>query len=134
MSKLRSALVALPFLLAGGAAFAGSFSGSYQVTVKKSSPAGYDGPYCVTLSDDGSVLGWAHSGPVTIKNSQGKGQGFFFVAGKSIMVTISYQGADVVFSGPVGKGGLIGAASVVGVENGAPVLSGIITSGPKGSC
>jgi hypothetical protein len=134
MKTLHRLLLALPLLAAAGAAHAAGYSGNYLVTFTHAHPNGGSGgngnQYCFTLVDDGSVLGWAHGGPLSIS---GGVAGQFFVAGKTLAGSFSFSGADVVITG-IASGGVLNATAWAAVLNGLPVASGEVKTGAKGSC
>jgi uncharacterized membrane protein len=138
MKMLFILAAALPVVLAAGAANAASFSGNYAVTISHSKYA--NGPYCLTLTDNGG-LGWPHSGQASL-TGEGVGgtlpYGTFQLMNNTVVVTIqesgdSGQNAGLVFSAPSSNGN-IAKGIYDQVYGGEEFDSGLVAFGAKGGC
>jgi len=130
MENRYSSLMAAIVLSTPPAAYAGSLTGNYNLTFNQIHPKMTPLIYCMSLTDNGSVLGYAHSGPLLLG---GELSGEFFVAGDVFIATASYEGNDLVVTGEVDGRRLKSGASV-GVLSGAPQYGTHVSFGALGSC
>ena len=130
MKRLSGLLLSLPMMAASGSSYAVSLSGNYLLTMNTTHPRGGTEQYCLSLADDGTVLGWPHSGGALIG---GYIPGQFFVAGSTLVATIGFHGVTFAFSAPIHAGGA-GPASFIAVNDGDIVSSGTVSAGAKGRC
>ena len=130
MTRLRILLLAIPVLAACGAARAASMSGDYQITLNTVRPVAGTETYCLSLNEDGSVMGWQHSGTATIANYV---DGQFILTSHALVATLGFHGAGFTFVLPV-RAAQFGPADFVAMNQGEIVESGTATAGAKGSC
>jgi hypothetical protein len=122
----------LPLLVSASAAMAGSFTGTWPLTVSHSQH--YDGNLCLTLTEDGG-FGGPQSGLASIA---GEPHGTFRVIGHIILVAIQEpsdtgQNAGLVFTAGVSDGS-IGRGVTAVIYGGEAVDSGVVKFGKKGGC
>ena len=121
--------------LTPGAAKAQSYTGHWPAAVSMSQHA--NGPYCITLRDDGS-FGWPHSGAATLVPPEGTDEGSFQVINGILTVTFGAPagtgGADaLIFTAPASHG-QIGSKGSYEEFFGLVVDSGLLTFGAKDTC
>jgi hypothetical protein len=130
MKRLRGLMLALPVIAASGTGNAQSVSGNYLITLATTHPSASLDRYCLSLNDDGSVLGFAHGGQALIG---GYIPGEFYIAGHTLVATIGFHGVTFVLNAPL-HGATAGPASFTAVYDGAIAASGRVTAAARGSC
>ena len=130
MKRLRTLLLATPVLALAGAAHAGSVSGNYLLTLVTTHPQADTEQYCLSLSDDGNVVGWPHSGEASIAGFIG---GEFYVGAGATVVHLDFHRVTFDFSLPV-NAGKMEPAPFTAIYDGAIVSSGTVSAARKGSC
>jgi hypothetical protein len=135
MSNMR---FAMPFAIsavvatASSAAFGASYTGNYLLTFTDPHPTkGKKFTECLNLTDDGSVLGYPHSGEVAFNG--GTSGPAFFVAGNLLIVTVIYDGDNSLFIAKI-AGGVFTSGALFTVQNGIPVSAANMKVGALGSC
>src|SRR5579871_1956181 len=85
MKKFHALIMAASIAVTTGptAAFANSnLTGSYELRVIEAEPTSYVGTqFCATLNEDGSVLGWANSGTMTVNGVSGQ----FYISNRQLV-------------------------------------------------
>lgn len=112
-----------------------SYTGQWPAKVSMSHYA--NGPYCITLQENGE-FGWPHSGEATLNPSEGTDSGNFVVINGIITVTFNQpsgtaESATLIFTGPAGSGQIGSKGSYVQFY-GLLVDSGSVVFGAKDSC
>lgn len=112
MKTLHALSLALAFaamtIPAGALAANGDISGNYLLTAVRVKPTSYQGQtVCVTLNENGGVLGWAHSGRITINGDHGQ----FFIVKREISAWIIGKNGAATFSAYLAGGGTISNAA-----------------------
>jgi len=129
--------IAMTFVVAvfalTSAAMAQSYTGDWQATVSHSQRS--NGPYCISLTDDGSY-GAPHSGEASLIPNNSPYPGYFTVINGIITVTFTYQSGEgdccdfQVFTARASNGQIgTGAYNYLGLTD-----IGVLTFGKKGSC
>jgi hypothetical protein len=133
ISSIALAFVVASFALMTSAAMAQSYTGEWPANVTRSQRS--NGPYCISLTDDGSY-GAPHSGPAQLIPNNSQYPGYFTVVDGIITVTITYASGEgdccdfQVFTARA-KNGQIGS----GVFNYFGLTDiGLLTFGKKGGC
>jgi hypothetical protein len=83
------------------------------------------------LTDNGSVLGYTHSGPVAFNGSNNGA--VFVVISNLLLVPVVYEGSNVLFVAKVNGGGLQSGAVLVS-QGGTPTGGDVLKVGALGSC
>jgi len=132
MRIFPSIISAIALVATGGSAHAISRTGSYLLTIEHAHPKGASGSTaCLTLTDNGSYLGYASSGPATIAGSSVSGD--FFVAGSTLYVTAALANNGSLTITARVNGTELKPGVLFEVVGGSP-LAGIMTWGDPGSC
>lgn len=129
--------IAMTFVVAvfalTGAAMAQSYSGNWPATVTHSQRD--NGPYCITLTDDGSY-GAPHSGEAKLIGSDSPYPGYFSVVDGLITVVFTYVSGEgdccayQVFTAHASNGQIgDGVFNYLGITD-----IGVLTFGKKNSC
>lgn len=106
------------------AAALANLTGNYLLTAVHVKPASYRGQtVCATLNEDGSVLGWAHSGRITIKGDHGQ----FFIVNRELSALISGKNGVATFSAYLAGGTISNAAFSVSDSTGDAKEAGSYT-------
>jgi hypothetical protein len=129
MFRLRM-MLAVSVIVISGSASAASLGGNYKITLTTTHPNADTSSYCLSLVDDGSVLGWRHSGAATIS---GYVDGEFFASDHEWMATIGFHGVSFFLRAPM-HFGRIGPGSFMAVNDGSIAASGTMAAGAAGSC
>jgi hypothetical protein len=131
--SIAMAFVVAAFALMTSAAVAQSYSGDWPATVTHSQRS--NGPYCISLTDDGSY-GAAHSGPAQLIPNNSFYPGYFTVVNGLITVSITYTSgpgdccAYQVFTARASDGHIgNGVFNYFGITD-----IGLLTFGKKGGC
>lgn len=130
MIRLRTLLLAASVMVIPSAAGAASLGGDYKITLTTTHPAADTQSYCLSLVDDGSVLGWAHGGGASISNYI---DGQFFAGGHEWVATIGFHGVSFFLRAPM-RLGQIQPGTFIAVNDGSIVSSGTLKAGGAGSC
>jgi hypothetical protein len=128
-------LLIVSFALTPGAAKAQSYTGHWPATVSMSQHA--NGPYCITLHDDGS-FGWPHSGEAQLVPSEGTDNGSFQVINGILTVSFPQPGGTaeigaLIFTAPA-RNGQIGSKGSYEQFYGSVIDSGLLTFGARDTC
>jgi hypothetical protein len=129
MVGLRTMLTLGVIVISGGAS-AASLGGNYKITLTTTHPSADTASYCLSLVDDGTVLGWQHSGGASIS---GYIDGEFFAGAHEWVATIGFHGVSFFLRAPM-RFGKIGPGSFIAVNDGSIAASGTVTAGAAGSC
>ena len=112
-------------------ALAGDISGNYLITVTKGKPKSINGAtLCATVVQDGSTLGFAKSGTVTIQGYKGN----WFSVGVSKGATFEIPlggGSFITFAGVFGAPQIQGT-SFIEVIDGQPYVAGAFSAAKNG--
>lgn len=135
MTNLRAWIVAgsVAAVCAVPAAALASLSGNYLVTLTGAHPSSYNGTqFCAMLDDNGSVLGWVNSGPLTISSQNGQ----FFVHHGNIAGWIVTNSGSQYYAGHIaGHGnGVVFTSFAYLDSSGNAIATGGLSNQHKGSC
>lgn len=129
--------IAMTFVIAffalTSAAMAQNYTGDWPATVTHSQRD--NGPYCISLTDDGSY-GAPHSGPAQLIPNNSQYPGYFTVVNGLLTVTITYQSGEgdccayQVFTARASNGQIgSGVFNYLGITD-----IGLLSFGKKGGC
>jgi hypothetical protein len=126
----RSAFLALPVVVAAGAAGAADFSGNYPITVTTTHPEHEVNSYCLSLVEDGSPGPARHGGTASIG---GFATGKFIVDRGTVIAAVGVDDVKFVIAAPL-QAGHAAKSSFLAMDDRSIAAAGTIVAGEKGSC